>query len=287
VVPTCIVCGERQAETFLISRGYSILKCLECGLRYLSPQPTTAELTDLYSKEYFVSPNASDKGYSEYVADASNHQETFRNRIKYLPKHAPGNRLLDLGAATGFFVEQARLAGWDAQGLEPSPWASEYARSVLGQPVITGTLAEAKLAPGSFEVVTMWEVVEHLPDPRQVLKQVASLLRPQGYLALSTPDAGSLVARIAGRRWLGWRKVPEHLFFFDSRTLQRLLGDIGFDIVDRRYVSITVDAQFAVTRLMALIGARDVHLPTFLGSRSLAVNPLYDLFLLARLTRSL
>jgi SAM-dependent methyltransferase len=284
-VPTCIVCRAQQAETFLVVKGYSILRCLKCGLRFLSPQPTAGELADLYSKEYFLSPDASKMGYSEYVSDAKNHRRTFRNRIRYLPNVSAGARLLDLGAATGFFVEQARLAGWEAQGLEPSQWASEYARSILCQPVITGTLAEANITPGSFEVVTMWEVVEHLPDPRDVLERVASILRPSGYLALSTPDAGSLVARVTGRRWLGWRKVPEHLFFFDFRNLRRLLSDIGFSVVSRRYVSITVDAQFACTRLMALVGARNIGLPKSLGSCPVAVNPLYDLFVLARLTR--
>jgi 2-polyprenyl-3-methyl-5-hydroxy-6-metoxy-1,4-benzoquinol methylase len=282
----CIVCRTCQGDTFLISKGYSILRCSGCGLRFLNPQPTTAELADFYSREYFVSSDASEKGYSEYVADAHNHRKTFRNRIQYLPKRLEGARLLDVGAATGFFVEQARLAGWDAQGVEPSPWASEYARSVLGQPVMSGTLAEAAFAPKSFDVVTMWEVIEHLPDPRHVLEEVASILKPQGHLALSTPDAGSFIARVARRRWLGWRKVPEHLYFFDFRTLHRLLSEIGFEIVSRRYVSITVDAQFAFTRLMALAGVGGIRLPGFLGSRSVAVNPLYDLFLLARLTRS-
>ena len=279
----CVVCDGQTSATFIRADPYSIRRCSTCGVRFLCPQPSHTDLEALYSHEYFVSPDCRQCGYSEYLSDASNHRLTFRNRLKYLPKPVQSSRLLDVGAATGFFVEQARLNGWEAVGIEPSTWASEYARSVLGQPVVTGTLSEASFAYGSFDLVTMWEVIEHLPNPRATVQGLASLLKPGGYLALTTPDAGSLVARLAGHRWLGWRKVPEHLFFFDRHTLTRLLSSAGFEVVEYRYVSIFVDAQFALTRLLTLIGLRDRRLPAFLGNRSMAVNPFYDLFVLAKL----
>jgi 2-polyprenyl-3-methyl-5-hydroxy-6-metoxy-1,4-benzoquinol methylase len=283
---SCIVCKGHAFIPYLKSQKYSITRCLTCGLRFLEPQPTAKELAALYSQDYFISQNAGVRGYSEYVSEASNHRRTFRNRLRLLPRPERGSSLMDLGAATGFFVEQARLAGWDAQGIEPSAWASRHARETLGQPVFTGTLGEAQVPESSFDVVTMWEVIEHLPDPRTLLAGVTSILKPGGYLALSTPDAGSFVARLFGKRWLGWRKIPEHLFFFDFPTLNRLLVDTGFEVLKRRYVSITVDAEFALNRLCDLTGVPRPILPSAIANTSVDVNPFYDLFVLARLTRA-
>jgi 2-polyprenyl-3-methyl-5-hydroxy-6-metoxy-1,4-benzoquinol methylase len=133
-------------------------------MRYLAPQPTPARLNDLYTEEYYVSVDSRERGYDGTVTEAENWRRTFRDRLGDLPA-MPG-RLLDVGAATGFFVEQAREVGWDAVGVEPSEWAAAYARNELGVEVRTGTLEAMRFPDGTFDVVTLWEVIEHLPDPR-------------------------------------------------------------------------------------------------------------------------
>ncbi len=281
-ISACCVCLSRESLPFIAKPPYEIVVCQGCGLRYLSPQPSPGQLEELYSSEYFTSGDAKLKGYGDYVRDADNLRSTFRDRIGLLPSGA-GRRILDVGAATGFFVEQARMAGWDAIGIEPSDWAATYARDVLGQPVQTGTLNGSTFAPDDFDIVTMWEVIEHLPDPRAVMSEIVRVLRPGGYLAFSTPDSGSLVARVWGKRWLGWRKVPEHLFYFDLKSITTLLQHFHLRVVDHRFVSITVTAEFGIHRLAELFGVRPPRLPSRVGRAAVKINPLYDLFVLAQL----
>jgi 2-polyprenyl-3-methyl-5-hydroxy-6-metoxy-1,4-benzoquinol methylase len=278
----CIVCNGAVHDVFLERGGYCICRCRSCGLRFLDPQPTAEQVQAFYSKEYFGSGNSMSRGYDAYVADAENHRATFRKRLGRMPVPKRGERLLDVGAAAGYFVEQAALAGWRAEGIEPSEWAARYAREHLRQSVRLGWLEEAHYPASAFGAVTMWEVIEHVTNPRTLLAEVARVLRPGGHLVLSTPDSGSRVARVFGRRWLGWSKVPEHLYFFDRANLSRLLEESGFRISRWSYVSITVSAAFAAKRLGALLGLPMLgRLPARIGNVSLAVNPLYDLMIVA------
>jgi len=245
--------------------------------------PSAKELRDLYSASYFAAGGATATGYGAYLEDATNLRAMFRSRLRYLPLPSPEGRLLDIGAATGHFVEQAREYGWDAQGIELSEWAAEYARTTLGQPVSCTSLADANYPDEYFEVVTLWEVIEHLPNVGATLAEVRRIVRPGGHLALSTPDAGSLVARLAGRRWLGWSKVPEHISFFDRRALTRLLDASGFVVESARYAPLRVPLNFALDRLIQTVGLKArVPLPAGLGRRGVWVNPYYDLLIVAR-----
>jgi SAM-dependent methyltransferase len=247
----------------------------------MSPQPTASDLADLYTETYYVSIDSRERGYDGYVTEAENWRRTFRDRLGDLPKTR--GTLLDVGAATGFFVEQAAAVGWDAIGVEPSEWAAAYARDELRVDVRTGTLESMQFPDATFDVVTMWEVIEHLPDPRTTLAEVRRIIRPGGRLVLSTPDAGSPAARLSGKRWLGWRKVPEHVYFFDRANLDRLLRQSGFMPVRHRYTSLTVSAGFALDRAMSLVGVpRRWRAPAWLTHRAIRVNPGYDLLVVAR-----
>jgi 2-polyprenyl-3-methyl-5-hydroxy-6-metoxy-1,4-benzoquinol methylase len=278
-VRVCLVCGARESLPFRADGDFTIVRCGGCGLRYLDPQPAPEALERLYAHGYYHSDDPLARGYARYTAEAENWRATFRDRLRHLPP--PPARLLDVGAAVGFFVEQARAAGYEATGVEPSTWASGYAREQLGQPVETGTLEARAYPEASFDVVTLWEVIEHVPDPRAFLQEIARVLAPGGTLALSTPDAGSLAARLSGGRWLGWQKVPEHLWFFDRPALARLLAEAGFTIVEQRYVSLTVTWGFALDRLGALLGLK-LPVPGWLRERAVAVNPGYDLMIVAK-----
>ena len=279
----CPVCGSSSSRPFAARGGFCIVSCQVCGVRYLDPQPTAAELDALYGEQYFAHGHAGDPGYDRYVDEIDNIRRTFDDRLRFLPPPGAGDRLLDLGAAIGLFVERARRAGWNADGLDPSAWACRYATDVLGQPVRQGTIETAAPAPGQYDAVTMWEVIEHLPDPGATLRGVAAALKPGGVLVLSTPDAGSRVARLLGGRWPGWTKVPEHLTFFDRQSLGRLLRETGFRVETRRYVPLVVSRGYLLDRIGGVVGTR-MHrrLPAKWLDRPVRVNPFYDLLVVAR-----
>lgn len=279
----CIVCGTRSAEAFLTAGAYTIHRCRDCGLGFLWPQGDEVAQKAIYSEAYFRSQDPIGQGYADYASEADNHRRTFRDRLRLMGDRTGRGRLLDVGAATGFFVEQAIAAGWNAEGIEFSPWAARYAREVVGVPVREGTLEGAGFEAAAFDVVTMWEVIEHLPDPREVLNEIRRVLAPGGMLYLSTPDAGSAVARGLGKRWLGWKKIPEHLFYFDRPSLTQLLTSCGFEVLQHRYVPLTVTWRYALERLGAIVGVPDMaRVPASLGDRSVRVNCYYDLMTSAR-----
>jgi 2-polyprenyl-3-methyl-5-hydroxy-6-metoxy-1,4-benzoquinol methylase len=285
---SCHLCGGRGRSTLREEKGYQIVECTTCRLRYLFPQPALHETEELYSEHYFQSTDALGRGYEGYTEQAENLRATFRDRLRFLPSQAGGKRLLDVGAAAGYFVEQARQGGWDAEGIEPSKWAASYARDRVGVPVREGILDETAYPANTFDVITFWEVIEHLPDPRAFLTNVARVAKPGATILFSTPDSGSTVARILGRNWLGWRKVPEHLFFFDKPSLVRLLNETGFDVTGSRYVTLTVTWPYALERLGASLGlGRSAFdfVSRALRAHSVRINCFYDLMVVAQVRK--
>jgi 2-polyprenyl-3-methyl-5-hydroxy-6-metoxy-1,4-benzoquinol methylase len=211
--------------------------CEDCGLLFQSPVPAEPALLDAY-------------GAVEdpvYLAEKENRYLTFRKALALLGPPA-GRRLLDVGAYCGFFVDVARQAGFDAEGVELSRWAVSHARA-LGLPVRNETIEERARSGARFDVVTLWDVVEHLADPRRDLAHAFELLRPGGRLHVSTIDAASPIARALGARW-PWL-MDMHLVYFDRRTLPRLLEEVGFRVVSRRLYTHTVSAGYLVRKLAA------------------------------------
>jgi SAM-dependent methyltransferase len=139
-----------------------------------------------------------------------------------------GNRsLLDIGCGTGEFLHVASTRGWHCRGVEISAYAAEYARTKYGVTVHTGILKPGLFPEHSFAAISLWDVIEHLPDPAATLSICARLLHPRGVLTLSTGDVESVCAKLCGRHWHLFN-VPEHVFFFSARSIRTLLGRTGF-----------------------------------------------------------
>lgn len=198
-----------HSERYLVG---AIVRCLDCGLVTLPP-------VDAHVVDY---TDAADPYYVEQAA------ERIANAHRLLDFVPAGGRLLEIGAACGFLLVAAQERGYEAQGVEMSAWASNYARSELGRDVKTGRLEEQHFADQSFDVVVMADVIEHLTDPRGTVREIQRVLRPGGRLLLLTPDLGSIVARLAGRRW--WGLLDDHYFYFSRATLERFLVSEGFSV---------------------------------------------------------
>ncbi len=207
------------------SPGYGshaqIVQCKRCGLVYANPRWTTEELEAAYTA-------VEDE---TYVSEREGRELTFRKHLTALERYAGagnGRSLLDVGAYIGVFVEVAAAAGWDAYGIEPSSWAVAQAKK-RGLRIFQGTQDAQELNGQQFEVVTLWDVIEHVADPAAELRKSYNLLKPGGWLALHTMNIESMTARLLGRRW-PWL-MDMHLYYFSQKTLAAMLQETGYDLV--------------------------------------------------------
>ncbi|RLC62072.1 MAG: hypothetical protein DRI79_10265 [Chloroflexi bacterium] len=253
-------------------RHHTIVQCRRCGLVYTDPRPEGHDIIETY--QAVEDPL--------YIEEREGRVLTFEHHLKPLERltGSPNGRpLLDVGCYTGVFVEIAARHGWDAWGVEPSRWAVEQAQA-RGLHVVPGTLETADLPEAYFDVVTMWDVIEHLTDPRGALQQTYRLLKPGGLVVVHTIDIESLFARLMGARW-PWL-MEMHIYYFSRRTLRAMLEKCGFQVLsDRpqgRYLRLGYLAN-RVAALMPLVGRPAEWIVTRLGLRGLAVPVnLGDLF---------
>lgn len=228
----CNLCGTDNREPYCKVGDFSIVRCKRCGLLYTNPRYRESEIANIYSEEYFLSHSPSILGYDDYSSHADGLRQVFASHLDVIECFArPPASILDIGCAYGYFCELAAKRGWKTEGVEVSAHAAQMARDQAKVPVHTGTLAEVALAQASFDVATMWDVLEHSFDPSGELAAVNRVLKPGGYLFLTLPDAGSLIARLSGRYWFGYKKAAEHNYFFSRRTLEQLLSRAGFKMV--------------------------------------------------------
>lgn len=272
---TCILCSAQVDSTTALAwrkDGYDIVRCPSCGFVFRAELPDEQALSRIYDEGYFRDqPDRADRhGYADYLRDASLHRSNARRRLRLLAARMPHRgQLLDVGCAGGFFVDEACRAGWEASGVDVSSAMVDWARSQLGVPVICGSFGYAELAPLRLDAITMWDYIEHSIDPRRDLIRAHEHLRPGGILALSTGDVGTVSARLAGARW--HLLTPEHHnFFFEARTLQRLLEETGFDVLEARHRASLYSIAHVLYKLETFgsLGALR-HLASRLGRSSL------------------
>jgi 2-polyprenyl-3-methyl-5-hydroxy-6-metoxy-1,4-benzoquinol methylase len=225
-----------------------MIRCTDCKLIRAKHVPPRAELERLYSEEYFRSTDSGALGYDDYSADRLNISKTFDRRLSEIEQWL-GHKgsIMDVGCAMGFSLDVARERGWSPQGIEISRFACEYTRKELGFEVFCGSLGEIDLDPESFDVITMWDYIEHSPDPAAELRRAHSLLKRGGMLVLTTPNIASLPARTWGSRWMGI-KQEEHLYYFSPATIRRLLRRHGLRPVYIKHVGKYVDIDFFIKR---------------------------------------
>ena len=227
--PPVMTPADLACATALLASYDAIVKCRSCGLRYTSPRPSDGDIAGNY-------PDVAD---TEFIQEHRGRELTYQRLIREMDRILMGKRgtLLDVGCAMGFFPVEARKAGWDVEGLEPSRWAVEYAKKEFGLNVRQGNVAEASLTPESYDVITIWDVVEHLTDPVGDFKKLAGALKPGGMLAFSTHSIESLAARIMGRRYPFLMAM--HLTHFSSWTTGLLCERTGL-----RQVSVTPHLRY-------------------------------------------
>lgn len=233
-MPDCLTCSTAMRLRFgeAVSSHWA---CPQCGLECISPQPDDRTLREIYDASYFLHyQNGADSQVVRIMKRA-----TYGRQLKrLLPAQSevgPPRRLLDCGAATGFLCELAREMGWNPFALEISAFGADACATLLGADHVYRGEIQAAMFPanadGRFEAITMFDYIEHVRDPLQVLRWAKARLTPGGSLLLTTPRVGSLSWWVMGQHWFHY-KFGEHLWFFSPTSITQLLSQIGFTAID-------------------------------------------------------
>ncbi|HAH05452.1 MAG TPA: hypothetical protein DCM05_02825 [Elusimicrobia bacterium] len=234
----CSLCGSKEADVLYRSKAtasaadaahfaattdvfglYGTLRrCRACGMVYTSPRPDPEALLEGYR-------TTEDE---DYRRESESRCMNGYLSLALLRRHVRSGRLLEVGCSAGFFLNAARTS-FEVTGVEPSRWAREYAAKTLHLPKVVETLQGERFPDAHFDAAALIDVIEHLDDPRGMMREVARVLRPGGFLYLVTPDIESLSARLLRGYWWGLR--PAHIQYFSPRTLKTLLDKAGFETV--------------------------------------------------------
>jgi SAM-dependent methyltransferase len=220
---SCIACGRRDARSLYAVNGFEIVEC-NCGLAR-TILPPDFDPASIYSEAYFQ--GGQHDGYADYEGSSDELRHEFRRILDALRTHVPGGKLLELGCATGLFLDEARTK-FTTAGVEISDHARD-ACTRRGLDVVREATPEFLDSRGPFDAAVLLDVIEHLADPADILERLHGALRPGAQLLITTGDYGSLLSRTMGKRWR-LMTPPQHLWFFSPQTLSALLARHGFRV---------------------------------------------------------
>jgi len=233
----CILCGGSDFSPVLVS-NINLIKCRNCGLVCVFPLPSEDEVMSFYSIGKIEIPTSAD-------------EKNNRRFLKLIEEFRSPGRLIDIGAWYGDFLVVAKKRGWTVAGVEPNPKACEFVNSKYGIKMLNGTIKDAlaSFGNGSFDVVTMFHVIEHIANPIDYILDVSKILkRGEGLLVIRTPNINAILFSILGRHW-GHLALPAHLYFYSPSTLKILLEKCGFKILHSSTLSCpTVNEVFELLK---------------------------------------
>jgi SAM-dependent methyltransferase len=265
----CPICRATRRQAVATQNGLSVSLCLNCGQRFVWPMPPDTVVAGIYDRTYYRGGHGS-VGFSDYAALATARRRMFSRHLDRIERLVAPGRVLDVGCATGDFLVVAAQRGWNAVGVDPSP-AREQALAA-GVRLVGRTIDDADVAPRSLDLITFWDVLEHLPDPVASLRRARQLLAPGGLCTATVPNAGSTVARLSGSHWFGYKTAGEHLQFFNAATISRCFTAAGFRVAIRRPVAWSCTLGFLLDRAALYLGG-----PGRVAQRALAGRPLTGL----------
>ena len=245
----CNLCGSNKNTPHCPENGLGLVRCDNCNLIYVGERPEPEALYTLYEESYFQNHDSGVVGYSDYIRDEYNIRKTAQKRAKHIEKFVDPGNMLDVGCAMGFFADEMAQRGWNAAGLDVSSFAVNYIQEQFGHTGIHGSFTDVELEPEAYDLVTMFDVIEHVPDPKAYMEKAAEVLRSGGVFELATPDIGSIPAKLTGKRWIGYKLSEEHIYYFSVETLKQMLDETGFEVEHVRHIGKHVTLDLFTDRL--------------------------------------
>jgi SAM-dependent methyltransferase len=236
---TCVGCGGVHFDPFFVGPDrlqekpgcYQLWRCQMCNTMALYPQPSTEETAGYYPEDYVpYQPGLA----SGLLPRLSTLYGTSKQVSRILRKMNRPGRALDIGCGTGNFLSALQQQGWATHGLEINPHIAWFVHAQRGLDIVVGDSLSTAFADGTFDLITFWDVLEHLPDPRQALREARRLARTSALLIIGIPNPESLEAHIFDRYWAGW-DVPRHLWLFPRQILIQMLQETGWNVEEIRY----------------------------------------------------
>ena len=247
----CPACGSARPYAYRFTvNGSPVRQCQGCGLG--RAEPNGFDPGRYYTADYFNGQHSD--GYADYLGAEPVLRKEFARTVTFIRKFMPGGRLLDIGCAYGFFLQEARHY-YDVAGIELAADAAEHCRRT-GLNVVSGVADVPTLSRlGQFDVITMFDVIEHLPEPDEVLATAARHLKRGGIMVITTGDFASVAARVMGPKWR-LMTPPQHLWFFTRDSIRALGETVGLTMIDFAHPAKVVPLSLIAFQLRRMLGLR-------------------------------
>jgi 2-polyprenyl-3-methyl-5-hydroxy-6-metoxy-1,4-benzoquinol methylase len=233
----CPICNATSSHLFLrckdntVSREtFTIVECDICGFRYTNPRPEAESLGKYYESEDYVSHSNTSKGFVNWLYQKVR-KSTLKRKLRLISSFtSKGSSLLDVGCGTGEFLNVCKRAGWNVIGVEPSEEARKQGQQNFGLEVKNESSLK-QLEKESFDVITLWHVLEHVPLLKERVLELKQLLKPNGTLLVAVPNCSSRDALHYKQFWAAY-DLPRHLYHFRPRDIEMLFGDQSMRVVE-------------------------------------------------------
>ena len=261
----CPWCGSAKAQInlwlkdeFLTKEDFHICECLNCGLLYTMPRPSKEKIGEYYKSEEYYSHQENNKGFIPKLYEKVK-KVNLKHKYELATKGIQTGKLLDIGCGVGDFLHTAETHGWQCVGVEPSEDAKAIARQRTNAELLSSEDQE-QLPDASFDVITMWHVLEHVDDLRWQVTQLQRLIKPNGRIAIALPNYKSYDGQYYKEHWAAY-DVPRHLSHFNRQTITKILTTNNLKLIktdklkwDAYYISY-MSEQYKIHKLPLFRGA--------------------------------
>lgn len=256
------------ARDYISGEEFEIVRCETCGAVFTWPIPAFDELDRYYPQSYYR--KSSGRRFPAIVEFLQ--RRTYASRARAVERAMGGRkgRVIDVGCGPGWLLREFDARGWEAMGTELSIAAASFARDELKLKVESRELSELKFPDGHFDAVTLWHVLEHIPEPSALLREIGRILKPGGVLLVGAPNWGSLGSRLSRSKWFQL-DVPRHVNHFTAERLKRELAAVGLEVRRQIYLAPEFDFFSFVQSILNRIGLRHNLLYNLLRGRGAKV----------------